>query len=288
MAHAHEAMPHSAALVPWLRPALRRKAIQALGDRAQHRRLHKLQSSGSAACRRRPCNHPKQRAPSPALHSHKSKPALRDVCHAMNHRHVHQHNQVQLSAVTQPPGMTIWAAAPSVQPLIDATSMPTVTKLAPSPSCDGRRAPGAQLSFDHARSFRTLAPSSAPGPHPSCIHSGRAVACTAPRLARTPSLARTTAAHEVASSRYTFWSAAVCQPRMRWRPHYTRFGAQPKARATPSSHEQGSRPSAARDDAGFAERRGTGRARQPTCHIGDSRLTRAKVTVDTSNLFACI
>ena len=211
MAHAHEAMPHSAALVPWLRPALRRKAIQALGDRAQHRRLHKLQSSGSAACRRRPCNHPKQRAQSPALHSHKSKPALRDVCHAMNHRHVHQHNQVKLSAVTQPPGMTIWAAAPSVQQLIDATSMPTVTKLAPSPSCDGRRAPGAQLRSYHARSFCTPAPSSAPGPHPSCIHSGRAVACTAPRLARTPSLARTTAAHEVASSRYTFWSAAVCQ-----------------------------------------------------------------------------
>ena len=30
-------------------------------------------------------------------------------------------------------------------PLIDAASMPIVTKVAPSPSCDGRYAPGAQL-----------------------------------------------------------------------------------------------------------------------------------------------
>ena len=56
-------------------------------------------------------------------------------------------------------------------PLIDAAPMPIVTKLAPSPPCDGCYASwGAAKSSNRARSFCTLAPSSAPGPNPSCIH----------------------------------------------------------------------------------------------------------------------
>ena len=142
-------------------------------------------------------------------------------------------------------------------PLIDAASMPIVTKLAPSPPCDGCHAPrGAAKSSNRARSFCTLAPSSAPGPHPSCVHHRQVAVGAQATLSPSPSLARSAAA-------------------MRWHPHDTRFGrcSVSAAREVASSRYTfssaaesegdvlalcaGGRPSAARDGTGFADRRGT-------------------------------
>ena len=148
--------------------------------------MHELQSSGSAACRRRHCNSKAARAVSslylqsiscPLRCLPRDEPSARPLACPSTAHLAEPQSPRNYGRARQVRGGYLAGTAHRIiryqhsTPLIDASSMPIVTKLAPSPPCDGCHAPrGAAKSSNRARSFCTLAPSSAPGPNPSCIH----------------------------------------------------------------------------------------------------------------------